>query len=115
MSDPSVVYELLENGKAVALVYEPGFASMLQNAPLPTFPGGDDCFKESLVELPPVAPWKPTKPDDVVFIFHTSGSTSGIPKLVPNTAKWMDHIIGISGVWEARCNKSREHMTSLQM
>ncbi|CEI61393.1 hypothetical protein FVEN_g5894 [Fusarium venenatum] len=112
MTDPTVVYELLENGQAVALVYEPQFESMLQNAPLPIFRGGDDCFKASLEELPPGAPWLPTKPDEVVFIYHTSGSTSGIPKLVPDTAKWVDHIIRKSGTWEAGCNMSRERMTS---
>ncbi|RGP76867.1 hypothetical protein FLONG3_4950 [Fusarium longipes] len=115
MSDPSVVYELLEKSKAVAMVHEPDFELMLEHAPLPTFRGGDDCFQESPNETPPIAPWKPTKPDDIVFIYHTSGSTSGIPKLVPITAKWIDHIIGISGTFEARCNKSGESMTILHI
>lgn len=115
MSDPSVVYDLLKNGKAVALVHEPSFDSMLQNAPIPTFPGGDDCFDKSLEDLPSVSPWHPAKADDVLCVYHTSGSTSGIPKLVPVTAKWMTHVLGLSQTWEERCNKSRERMIGLQM
>ncbi|GKU09684.1 unnamed protein product [Fusarium langsethiae] len=115
MTDPTVVYELLEKGKAAALVYEPEFESMLQDAPLPIFPSGDDCFKASTEELAPGAPWQPTKPDDVMLIYHTSGSTSGIPKLVPHAARWMDYVIRKSGPWEARCHKSRERVTSLHI
>ncbi|KAF5235444.1 hypothetical protein FAUST_7054 [Fusarium austroamericanum] len=115
MTDPTVVYELLENGQAAALVHEPDFEAMLQNAPLPTFRGGDDYLKESQQEFSPGDPWTPSKPDDVLFIYHTSGSTSGIPKLVPSTARWVNYVTGKSGTWKDRCNTSRDRMTSLHM
>ena len=115
LSDPSVVYELLQTGKAVALVHEPEFASMLDNAPLPLFSGGDSIFDKNSEELPSVNAWHPNKWDDVLFIYHTSGSTSGIPKLVPCTAKWVDHAIKVSAEWEARGNKTGERMVNLHM
>ncbi|KAI1071433.1 hypothetical protein LB507_005043 [Fusarium sp. FIESC RH6] len=115
LSDPSVVYELLQTGKAVALVHEPEFASMLDNAPLPLFSGGDSIFDKNSEELPSVNAWHPNKWDDVLFIYHTSGSTSGIPKLVPCTAKWVDHAIKVSTEWETRGNKTGERMVNLHI
>ena len=38
--------------------------------------------------LPPL--WVPPTGDEIVMIYHTSGSTSGSPKLVPCTADWVN-------------------------
>ncbi|GJJ14466.1 hypothetical protein Clacol_008730 [Clathrus columnatus] len=40
------------------------------------------------IDIPPSS--KEEHEDDIVLFFHTSGSTSGRPKLVPYTRKWID-------------------------
>ncbi|KAF4966828.1 hypothetical protein FSARC_5543 [Fusarium sarcochroum] len=113
MTNPSVVYELLEKSEAVALIHEPAFHSMLQNSPLPIFPAEDVLSIDNLRELPLPAVFEPSEAEDIMLIYHTSGSISGRPKLVPITAKWLDYIIGLSGTYEARNNLSGEYMTSV--
>lgn len=115
MTNPSVVYELLEKSKAVALIHEPDFHSMLQNSPLPTFPAEDILSIDLLEQLPLPTVFEPSEAEDIMLIYHTSGSTSGTPKLVPITAKWLDYLIGLSGTYESRYNMSREYMTSVCM
>lgn len=88
MTSPQVVYELLKEGNAVALLCEPTFQDILKDSPLPVFPAGDIDSSQDTSSLPNV--WTPTSADDTTMILHSSGSTSGIPKLVPCTAKWMD-------------------------
>lgn len=89
MTSPQVVYELLKEGNAVALLCEPTFQDILKDSPFPVFPAGDiNSFQDDTSPLPNV--WIPTSADDTAMILHSSGSTSGIPKLVPCTAKWMD-------------------------
>lgn len=92
MDNPSVLYQLLASAGAVALIYEPSYQSCIVNSPIPTFSTGEDILSLSInqLQLPVLAP----KADDVIMIFHTSGSTSGSPKLVPLTAKWLDFTIG---------------------
>ena len=115
MTNPSVVYELLEKSKAVALIHEPGFHSMLQNTPLPTFPAEDILSIENLEQLLLPTVFEPSEAKDIMLIYHTSGSTSGTPKLVPITAKWLDYLIGLSATYESMYNMAREYMTGVCM
>ncbi|KAJ3542688.1 hypothetical protein NM208_g3956 [Fusarium decemcellulare] len=102
MTDPSVIYQLLREAEAVALVYDPSYKSILENSPLPSYPGGDILSQEGYLEqlsLPALR--KPSKAEDIMMIYHTSGSTSGTPKLVPITAKWLDHAFATCGdIWD---------------
>lgn len=89
MTSPQVVYELLKEGNAVALLCEPTFQDILKDSPFPVFPAGDiNSSQDDTSPLPKV--WIPASADDTAMVLHSSGSTSGIPKLVPCTAKWMD-------------------------
>lgn len=115
MTNPSVIYELLERAEAKALIHEPGYASILENCPFPNLHAGDVVLEEDVKQLPSLVPWQPADDDDALFIYHTSGSTSGIPKLVPITARWINYVIGLSGLYEARANMSRDRMVSLHM
>ncbi|GKU13641.1 unnamed protein product, partial [Fusarium langsethiae] len=115
MTDPSVVYDLLAQTEAAALVYEPSFKDLLQTSPLPTFPAADILSGGELEKLPPVPAWHPNDADDVLFIFHTSGSMSGIPKLVPLTAKWLDCMLKLSGLWRDKGYSARDHMVFLHI
>jgi long-subunit acyl-CoA synthetase (AMP-forming) len=90
MPNPNVVYEVLHRAGAVALVADRDFEPLLAGAPLPILYSiqlSPNCQEDS----PPLPPLDaPSDPDNVVMIFHTSGSTSGSPKLVPITVKWLD-------------------------
>ncbi|KAJ4248146.1 hypothetical protein NW762_012916 [Fusarium torreyae] len=97
MTDPSVLYRLLDQTKAVALVYEPSFESILENSPLPSYSKVDFLSEQNeWKQLPLPALWESSNEEDVMMIYHTSGSTSGIPKLVPITSEWLDHAIDTS-------------------
>ncbi|KAM0315632.1 hypothetical protein ACHAPQ_011536 [Fusarium lateritium] len=115
MTNPSVIYELLERAEAKALIHEPGYTDILENCPFPNFHAGDVVSEENVEQLPSLVPWHPADGDDVLFIYHTSGSTSGIPKLVPITARWIDYVIGLSEIYEEKANMSRDRMVSLHI
>ncbi|KAF4443198.1 hypothetical protein F53441_11507 [Fusarium austroafricanum] len=93
MTDPSVTLELLSKAGAAALIHDPSLTTALQDTELPSFPAhgmrsicGSKGSKERMLGAVP----NELSGDQVVMIFHTSGSTSGAPKLVPITARWMD-------------------------
>lgn len=93
LPNPAVVFELLERAQAGALVYEPSFEDAVKGSPVPSHrapsvQGFVGCAGEI---LPPLH--TPESRDDLVFIFHTSGSTSGSPKLVPCTAGYVDSVV----------------------
>lgn len=93
LPSPTVVYELLAKAKAKALVFDPSFESIVKNAPVPTHHAPSLRGLEGY-ENEPLPPYPtPKSKDDLVFIFHTSGSTSGSPKLVPCTAEWIDSLV----------------------
>ncbi|KAH6886823.1 hypothetical protein B0T10DRAFT_490379 [Thelonectria olida] len=91
MTDPSVVYELLKKAGAVALLHDASYESFLHDSPVLTIPAGNipritDSSSQPL--LPPIC--ESSNAEDVSMIFHTSGSTSGVPNLVPITVQWLD-------------------------
>lgn len=49
-----------------------------------------DILSVQVDDLPLPELWIPTQDDDIIFNYHSTGSTSGIPKLVPVTARWLD-------------------------
>lgn len=92
LPNPDVVLELLHKANAKALVHDVSFASALGNSPVPIHAAiGIDCvdaMSEPLPAMPVVQNGEQT-----VFILHTSGSTSGSPKLVPCSASWLDAMV----------------------
>ncbi len=92
MPNPDVIYELLENAHGRAIIYEPELASMLSTSPCPAYSAADlRSVDIDSTFLPPVPPSRGA--DDIVMIFHTSGSTSGRPKLLPCNYKWLDAMV----------------------
>ncbi|CAL1695367.1 unnamed protein product [Somion occarium] len=92
LPNPDVIFELLAKGNAKALIADASFEPILVNAPLSVHIASDVCVEDVLsVSLPPLV--EATNGDDVVMVFHTSGSTSGSPKLVPCSFKWLDAMI----------------------
>ncbi|KAH9944100.1 acetyl-CoA synthetase-like protein [Epithele typhae] len=89
LPSPDVVYELLHRAGAQALIFDPAFESIVVDCAIPAELALDArSIDVSDKPLPPI--WTPSNGDDVVMIYHTSGSTSGSPKLVPCTADWVN-------------------------
>lgn len=72
------------------------FESVLQDLQVPIYPakfdasttsGASDANEVLLPEL------SATKDNDIAFIWHTSGSTSSSPKLVPCSYRWVDGVV----------------------
>ncbi|KAF8446057.1 hypothetical protein L210DRAFT_3725570 [Boletus edulis BED1] len=91
LPSPDVVLELLRKQDARALIYAPEFADATSNLPLSVFLAvGKDEMVPRLETLPPLSPMSG---DQTVFVFHTSGSTSGSPKLVPCSQRWLSTMV----------------------
>jgi acyl-CoA synthetase (AMP-forming)/AMP-acid ligase II len=93
LPNPDVVFELLEKANAKALIHEPSFGANLENSPVPLH-AAVDVHTVSDLDHEPLPLLTPSGcDDDPVLIFHTSGSTSGSPKLVPCSYKWLNSIV----------------------
>ena len=92
LPNPVVIFELLERANAKGLIFDSSFKSAVEDCPLPTYPAVNidetDTQDEPLPVLSTVI-----DPDDVLFVFHTSGSTSGSPKLVPMSFRWLSSVV----------------------
>lgn len=91
LPNPDVILELLRKQDARALIYSPEFSRAISSFPLSAFLAvGKDQMEPCFEELPPLSP---KDGDQTVFVFHTSGSTSGSPKLVPCSQRWLSTIV----------------------
>ncbi|KAF9774264.1 hypothetical protein IL306_007754 [Fusarium sp. DS 682] len=93
MTNPSVVYELLVKSKAAALIYDLSCDALVQDCPVPVFSSEGALDRTSPLDVQLDKVTTSLNGDQISVIFHTSGSTSGMPKLVPATVKWMDCLI----------------------
>ncbi|CDO70986.1 hypothetical protein BN946_scf184830.g18 [Trametes cinnabarina] len=110
LPNPDVVYELLKRANAKAIIYEPFLADVLSNCPYPAFGAVDlrdiDVGQASLPPMP-----EPASPKDIAVIFHTSGSTSGQPKLLPCDFKWLDNMVAKSATVSRPLRKTGQDVT----
>jgi len=92
LPNADVILELLTKTGARALIYEDLFESALQTWPLPIYRAVsiELAAGRSNIDLPPLPP---AQNHEIAFYFHTSGSTSGSPKLVPCNYRWLDMTI----------------------
>ncbi|KAF8078511.1 hypothetical protein FPV67DRAFT_58582 [Lyophyllum atratum] len=89
LPNPSVIYELLQRGQAKTLIHDTTFASTLEECPVPTHL----VITPETVDSEVLPPLSDMGEDDIAFIFHTSGSTSGSPKLVPCSYRWLNSAV----------------------
>ena len=96
LPNPIVIFELLQKTGARALVCEPSFPVDLSGCPVPNYSAIQvrDQDVPAEVILPPLR--TDYSASDLVFIFHTSGSTGGSPKIVPCNRRWIDSIVAKS-------------------
>lgn len=98
---PQVISELLTATGGKALVYDPSLSHHAQHAHSSSFLIPDLSTIENptdpLPELPDV------EPTDIALIFHTSGTTSGKPKPIPETHRWLKCLAQVQwpGIWQA--------------
>jgi len=95
LPNPIVIFEMLQKADGRALVCEPSFEVDLSGCPVPNYSAIQ--VREQDVEdvtLPPLR--IDHSGSDLVFILHTSGSTSGSPKLVPCNRQWVDNVVAKS-------------------
>ncbi|KZT05903.1 acetyl-CoA synthetase-like protein [Laetiporus sulphureus 93-53] len=96
LPNAEVILELLNLSKGKAIVHDASFTSPLRRCPLPVYAAVD--VREAspvAIDLPPVV--EGSDADDIIMLFHTSGSTSGRPKLVPCTYAWWSTTIMKAG------------------
>jgi acyl-CoA synthetase (AMP-forming)/AMP-acid ligase II len=93
LPNPTVIFELLSKANAAALVFEASFESIIDGCPVPTHKAYalDAAADYDDGPLPPLHAG--ITPSDTAMIFHTSGSTSGSPKLVPCSYTWVQTAI----------------------
>ncbi|KAJ3541301.1 hypothetical protein NM208_g4615 [Fusarium decemcellulare] len=112
MTDPTVIYELLSQAQATALIYDVVVAKAVINAPLPVLPLAYVSILAGLDRLPLPPLWTSSDADQTLIIYHTSGSTSGMPKLVPITFRWFDKMIRNSRIAPyMRWASSKQHIS----
>ncbi|OBZ67951.1 hypothetical protein A0H81_12151 [Grifola frondosa] len=82
-----IVHDLCQVSGAKALIYDPSFGSEVSQAqwdhPVLCLPGESFGTPDRINELSIVSD------DDVAMIVHTSGTTSGRPKPIPQTHRWL--------------------------
>lgn len=92
LPNPIVIFELLQKAGAHALVCDPPSGVDLSECPVLTYSAIQVHEQDAAdVTLPPLR--TDGSASDLAFIFHTSGSTSGSPKLVPCNRRWLDNIV----------------------
>jgi len=93
--NPIVIFELLQRTGARALVCEPSLHVDLSGCPVLNYSAIRVREQDAAdVALPPLR--MDCSASDLVFICHTSGSTSDSPKLVPCNRLWVDNIVAKS-------------------
>ncbi|KAF8900464.1 hypothetical protein CPB84DRAFT_1778992 [Gymnopilus junonius] len=109
LPNPSVIYELLQKANSRAVICDPSFKSLLADCPVPTHCILGSEKIESVDEpLPDI--WN-IREDDIAFYFHTSGSTSGSPKLVPMSFRWLNSVVVKSRHISMPQNPERQDVT----
>ncbi|KAI8989116.1 acetyl-CoA synthetase-like protein [Trametes punicea] len=104
--DAALIMELLSHSGGKALVVDSSFAAKLTSADpsvLPHFVALDDTQISQLIrdvkqggnegEQLAFVPDAAVRPDDIAALFHSSGTTGGRPKIIPNTYKMLNTVI----------------------
>ncbi|KAF5337819.1 hypothetical protein D9758_015716 [Tetrapyrgos nigripes] len=91
LPNPDVILELLSKSNARALVYDANSESIVGRSSIPLYPATS--LSDLVVDDEPLPPMPSVQPEDLAFLFHTSGSTSGSPKLVPCSYRWLDSVV----------------------
>ncbi|KAJ6522267.1 hypothetical protein B0H19DRAFT_1224039 [Mycena capillaripes] len=86
-SNVDVVWDLLSASNAKALILDVAFSSLSGTSPVPTLPAL--AFPDFDTRVQVLSDVMATDVNDVALIFHSSGTTSGVPKLIRSTHGWI--------------------------
>ncbi|KAI0080254.1 acetyl-CoA synthetase-like protein [Panus rudis PR-1116 ss-1] len=110
LPNPDVIFELLQKSNGKALIYDPSFADTLSSSPIPAHIAVD----ARSVAVPDIL-LPSTRPDvdgeETLMIFHTSGSTSGQPKVVPCSYAWWQECLRKSAISTKPYQTHRQDVT----
>ncbi|KAJ7483260.1 putative amp-CoA ligase [Mycena latifolia] len=85
--NPDVIWDLLSSSGAKALIFDAQFSSQSASAPVPVFPAAlftaFDSESKTAISIASAAP------TDNALIVHSSGTTSGSPRLIPLRHAWV--------------------------
>lgn len=111
LPEPGIIFELLAKSNGKALIYESSFASIMpSSSPFPMHLAVDVRAEDVAdISLPPVV--ETENGDDTLMIFHTSGSTSGQPKVIRCSYSWWDACLGKSKDCTIPKNSARQDVT----
>jgi hypothetical protein len=107
LPSPTIIYELMVQANAKALIYDSSYESILSDSPVSTLVAVDAKDGNGIDEPVPDFPVAGSG-DETVFIFHTSGSTSGIPKLVPWSYSFLHNAVEVSTQYHARTDPGKQ-------
>ncbi|GAW07974.1 amp- ligase [Lentinula edodes] len=109
LPNPEVTFELLVKANAKALIFDDSFTDVVQNCHVPIYPA---MRRVEIDGSGPVPDLPVVTERDIAFVFHTSGSTSGSPKLVPCNYRWLDTTIAKSSQISMPRDPSRQDVTT---
>ncbi|KAK0465197.1 uncharacterized protein EV420DRAFT_1262611 [Desarmillaria tabescens] len=111
LPNPDVIFELLHRANAKALIFDSSFQDVLKNhTSLPIHLALNTV--EAAITAGPLPTLPHCAPDDIALMFHTSGSTSGSPKLVPCTFRWMNATVHKSSQISKPFRPDRQDVTT---
>ena len=90
-SNPTEFFDLLQTAGARALVCEPSFHIGLSGCPVPNYPA-IQVREQGVTDVVLPPPRIDHSASDLVFIFHTSGSTTSGPKPIRCSRRWLDSV-----------------------
>ncbi|KAJ7597147.1 hypothetical protein C8J56DRAFT_1001157 [Mycena floridula] len=91
LPSPEVIFELLHKADAKTLIFDKTFEHVLVDCPVSCHLAVPHSQVDGADE--PLPQMADVSLDDTVFFLHTSGSTSGSPKLVPYSYRWLGSAI----------------------
>ncbi|KAJ7678090.1 putative amp-CoA ligase [Mycena polygramma] len=90
--NPDVIWDLLAKSNAKALILDSAFASNAARSQVPTLAALSLTALDNSKDIP-VAQIAAVAQDAIAVIVHSSGTTSGTPKLIPTTHSWISTYI----------------------
>lgn len=92
-----MVFDLLARSGAKAIVFEETFKESVAGATIPLIPSLTLAEVQALLpsdgKLPTLGPLLSVPERGTAFIIHSSGTTSGTPKLIPSNHLWVKNFI----------------------
>lgn len=111
LPNPDVIYELMAKADAKALIFDTSSVCSFDSALVPTYPAIlHENVESSCEPLPSIT--ENLTGADTFCIFHTSGSTSGSPKVIRCNFSWLDNIIAKADFLCRRRNPARQDVTT---